>query len=184
MSIQHALLVSLLEKPSSGYELAHRFDRSIGYFWQATHQQIYRELGRMAKSGWVVAESEYSGGKRQRKVYHVLPAGREELIRWVRSEDASANVDQSLLVKLRADAVIGPLGLEKELRRIVAQHRARLAVYRKIEQRDFSARPLTRAQQLQYAILRRGIMLEENWLEWAEEVLPLLKEPEPAEHPA
>ena len=53
MSIQHALLTSLLEKPSTGYELANRFDRSIGYFWQATHQQIYRELGRMVTAGWL-----------------------------------------------------------------------------------------------------------------------------------
>src|SRR5450830_1600944 len=47
MSLQHALLTSLVEKPCSGYELARRFDKSIGYFWHATHQQIYRELARM-----------------------------------------------------------------------------------------------------------------------------------------
>ena len=52
MSTQHALLISLIEKPSSGYDLARRFDKSIGYFWHATHQQIYRELGRMAEMGW------------------------------------------------------------------------------------------------------------------------------------
>ena len=32
-------------EPASGLELARRFDRSIGYFWHATHQQIYRVLG-------------------------------------------------------------------------------------------------------------------------------------------
>ena len=58
MSIQHALLTSLLEKPSSGYELARRFDKSMGYFWSATHQQIYRELGRMAEAGWLSVEEE------------------------------------------------------------------------------------------------------------------------------
>ncbi|MEU0155402.1 PadR family transcriptional regulator [Micromonospora fulviviridis] len=42
MSLEHAILVSLLEQPASGYELARRFDRSIGRFWTATHQQIYR----------------------------------------------------------------------------------------------------------------------------------------------
>ena len=51
MSLAHALLTSLLEQPSSGYDLARRFDKSIGHFWQATHQQIYRELGRMEKAG-------------------------------------------------------------------------------------------------------------------------------------
>lgn len=47
MSLPHAILTALLEKPSSGLELTRRFDRSIGYFWSATHQQIYRELGKL-----------------------------------------------------------------------------------------------------------------------------------------
>ncbi|MFI6340464.1 helix-turn-helix transcriptional regulator [Streptomyces sp. NPDC050535] len=47
MALEHAILVSLLEKPGSGYELARRFERSIGYFWTATHQRIYRVLKRM-----------------------------------------------------------------------------------------------------------------------------------------
>lgn len=174
MSIQHALLVSLLEQPSTGYQLANRFDRSIGYFWQATHQQIYRELGRMAKSGWVRADSDDGGDRRQRKVYHVLPAGRAELIRWAKEPDPSSNNGQTLLIKLRADAVIGPLDLEGQLREFVEQHQARLDVYRDIERRDFSSQAMTHAQRLQYVVLRRGIMLEESWIEWAEEVLPLL----------
>ena len=49
MSLAHAVLTSLIEKSSSGYDLARRFDKSIGYFWHATHQQIYRELA--ARSG-------------------------------------------------------------------------------------------------------------------------------------
>ena len=39
MALEHAILVSLTERAGSGYELARRFDRSIGYFWPATHQQ-------------------------------------------------------------------------------------------------------------------------------------------------
>jgi len=42
MPLDHALLVALSERPASGLELARRFDRSIGYFWHASHQQIYR----------------------------------------------------------------------------------------------------------------------------------------------
>lgn len=53
MSLPHALLTSLAERPGSGSELTRRFDRSIGYFWHATHQQIYRELARLEDEGWV-----------------------------------------------------------------------------------------------------------------------------------
>ncbi|RFA28520.1 PadR family transcriptional regulator [Alkalilimnicola ehrlichii] len=174
MSIQHALLVSLLERPSTGYELANRFDRSIGYFWQATHQQIYRELARMAKKGWLRAEDAPEGGKRRRKIYHVLPAGRSALIEWVKTPELSLESTRGLLIKLRAEATLGPLGVEDELRELIEQHEARLHVYRNIERRDFSGRPLTRAQRLQYAVLRSGIVREESWLHWAREVLPLL----------
>ena len=55
MSLPHAILTALLEKPSSGLELTRRFDRSIGYFWSATHQQIYRELGRLEAEGHIRA---------------------------------------------------------------------------------------------------------------------------------
>ncbi|MFS8975763.1 PadR family transcriptional regulator [Cupriavidus necator] len=183
MSTQHALLISLIEKPSSGYDLARRFDRSIGYFWHATHQQIYRELGRMADSGWIVAdESEVAEGensaadrKNRKKVYRVLSAGRDELVRWVLAPGAGLDQREEILVKLRADAVIGPLGLGDEMRRLIALHQARLETYLAIERRDFSAPDMDRAQQLRYALLRRGIRFEQDWVDWGEDLLPLLE---------
>ena len=47
MALEHAILVSLTERPASGLDLTRHFDRSIGFFWSATHQQIYRVLARM-----------------------------------------------------------------------------------------------------------------------------------------
>src|SRR5699024_1465053 len=47
VSLKFAILTSLTEREGSGIELARRFDKSIGYFWPATHQQIYRELDRL-----------------------------------------------------------------------------------------------------------------------------------------
>ncbi len=83
MALDHALLVSLLEKPSSGYELARRFDRSIGYFWHATHQQIYRVLARMETAAWISAEIQAGESAPDRKVFSVSDAGRAELERWM-----------------------------------------------------------------------------------------------------
>ncbi|WP_285276015.1 PadR family transcriptional regulator [Halopseudomonas bauzanensis] len=175
MSIQHALLTSLLEKPSSGYELANRFDHSIGYFWQATHQQIYRELGRMTAAGWLLAEHDPEETGRRKKTYHVLDAGRQELARWTAEAGGTGSSDQALLIKLRAEAVMGPLGAGRELRRLVERHQQQLQIYRDIEQRDFSSPAMSHAQKLQHAVLRMGIKTEENWLTWAEETLPLVE---------
>ena len=57
MSLKHAMLVSLAERPASGYDLVRRFDRSVGYFWRASHQQIYRELPKLEAAEWVSAEA-------------------------------------------------------------------------------------------------------------------------------
>ena len=53
MALEHAILVALAERPGTGYELARRFDKSIGQFWTATHQQIYKVLARMESDGWL-----------------------------------------------------------------------------------------------------------------------------------
>ena len=174
MSTPHAILIALLEKPSSGYDLARRFDRAIGFFWHATHQQIYRELGRMVGAGWVAVVEDDAAAAARKKVYRVLPVGREEVRRWARETPLACDDRNAFLLKLRADAVAGPLGLGEELRRLIGENRARLAVYRQIEQRDFAATPLARGQQVQYAILKAGILTQETWLEWAESVAPLL----------
>ncbi|WP_454765832.1 PadR family transcriptional regulator [Cupriavidus campinensis] len=187
MSTQHALLISLIEKPSSGYDLARRFDKSIGYFWHATHQQIYRELGRMADHGWIAADEISHDGmaaegdgaekKNRKKVYRVLAAGREELARWVLEPGHGLDQREDILIKLRADAAIGPLGLADEMARQIAMHEARLDTYRQIERKDFSSGRLDRAQQIQHALLKRGIRFEEDWVAWAKALLPLLAAP-------
>lgn len=45
-------MVSLSERPGTGYEISRQFDRSIGHFWSATHQQIYRTLRKLHADGW------------------------------------------------------------------------------------------------------------------------------------
>ena len=52
MALSHAIMTALLEDDLSGYELAKRFDTSLGFFWRASHQQIYQELRKLEeKSG-------------------------------------------------------------------------------------------------------------------------------------
>lgn len=136
MSLPHALLTALAERPGSGSELADRFDRSIGYFWQATHQQIYRELGRLEEMGWVESLPAESGRGRKR-AYRILPAGKKELRRWIAEPEDPTPLREALMVRLRAEAVLGPAGLEHEIRRRIALHQEKLDLYLQIEARDF-----------------------------------------------
>jgi len=177
MSLAHALMTSLLEKSSSGYDLARRFDKSIGFFWHATHQQIYRELARMEKAGWIHSEAAPDGGKTRKRLYQVLEAGRQELVRWAQQPTAPMDTRDELMVKLRADAVLGPQGLDQEIERRMHAHQAKLQAYRAIEARDFPAdKALSREARLQHLILKTGIMYEEGWTRWCQEALRELRD--------
>lgn len=176
MSLAHALLTSLLEKSSSGYDLARRFDKSIGFFWHATHQQIYRELARMEAAGWIASKAAPDGGKTRKRLYSVLAAGKKELRRWAQEPSPEPDLRNELIVRLRADATIGPLGLEAEIKRHLALHEAKLQAYRAIEQRDFSPDKLTtREARIQHLILRTGLGYEEGWVAWSHEALAVLR---------
>ena len=160
MSLPHALLTSLSERAGSGSELARRFDKSIGFFWAATHQQIYRELARLEQAGWIESLPADTGRGRKR-AYRVLPAGLEELRRWVAEPDDPRPQRDALMVRLRAEAAVGPAGLKDELKRHLALHEERLAQYLTFQQRDFTTQPLSREKQLQYLLLKGGIAQEE-----------------------
>lgn len=130
----------------------------------------------MSDAGWV-ATIDTDDGNSRRKVYEVLADGRAELLRWTSEPLATPATREAWLVKLRAEAVIGPVGLGDELCGLIETHSEVLAGYRKIEQRDFSDPKMSRQQQLQYAVLRLGIANEESWLQWAETIKPLLLPP-------
>lgn len=174
MSLPHALLTSLLEKPSSGLELARRFERSIGFFWPASHQQIYRELARLEEAGWVESRPAESGRGR-RRLYEVLPAGREELMRWVGESADPRPLRDEMMVRLRAEAVVGPTDLAVDVRRRLELFRQKLAIYREIETRDFSGKELSRAQRLQHLVLTAGILTETMNIEVSERALAILE---------
>ncbi|WP_405851661.1 PadR family transcriptional regulator [Streptomyces sp. NBC_00090] len=167
MSLPHAILTALLEKPSSGLELTRRFDKSIGYFWSATHQQIYRELGRLEEAGHIRALPAPVPARGQKKEYEVLPAGRAELSGWVaRSEDPKP-MRAALLLRMRAAAIVGAEGLRAELDRHLTLHRGQLEEYLAIEERDFPAeRRRTEPDRLRHLVLRGGVELERFWVEW------------------
>ena len=180
MALEHAILVSLLEQPGSGYELARRFERSIGRFWTATHQQIYRVLRRMEHDGWVVAEEIGQGGRPDKRSYSVAAAGRAALTSWLRAPVQPEAVRHELAVKIRGaafDDAAGRAALVAEVERYRVTHEATLGRYLTGERRDFPATATLDIQQrLQHTVLRGGIAYERMVLDWLDDVLATLRD--------
>ncbi|WP_299537412.1 PadR family transcriptional regulator [uncultured Streptomyces sp.] len=179
MALEHAILVSLLERPGSGYELARRFERSIGYFWTAGHQQIYRVLTRMTAGGLLLVREVPQQGRPDKKEYSVAGPGRATLTEWLHQPIEPETLRHDLAVKIRGAAFDDPAALVAEVERHREVHRDRLAHYLAGEQRDFpgaadTPSPRDAGQELQHVVLRGGIAFERMTIAWLDDVLATL----------
>jgi DNA-binding PadR family transcriptional regulator len=172
MGLEHAILVSLSERASTGYDLARRFDRSIGYFWTATHQQVYKVLGRMETARWVSATVVPQEGRPDKKLYEVTPTGRAELARWVGEPAEPESTRSELAVKVRGASYGDPRAVAAEVERHRDLHAERLDAYLDNEKREFpDATRLKGARLHQFLVLRGGISYERGAIEWCDEIL-------------
>ena len=164
MALEHALLVALSERPASGLELTQRFEKSLGFFWHATHQQIYRVLARMEADGWVTVEVVEQDGRPAKRVHTPSPEGRRVLAEWLATPmpretfRGATYGDHARVLAHLADTR--------------ADHTLRLAHYRAMEQQQFPHPDrLDPAQRDQWLVLRGGIRLEQFWIDWITECL-------------
>ncbi|WP_349926566.1 PadR family transcriptional regulator [Acinetobacter sp. A1-4-2] len=175
MSLAHVLLTSLIEKPSTGIDLARRFDRSMGFFWNATHQQIYRELSAMQQKNWISTLEDHDSNTRK-KTYQVEALGRAELADWMVKQSPPAQLRDDLMVRLRAEAQLGGNAVLPELERHLVLHQQNLKIYQTIFAKDFAhAQDQDRTLFIHKMILQLGIDLEMGWIKWLETMIPQLK---------
>ncbi|GHH43835.1 PadR family transcriptional regulator [Lentzea cavernae] len=176
MALEHAILITLEERPSSGYELARRFDRSVGHFWAATHQQIYRTLKRMSEIRWVTSHEVPGEGRPLRKVYEVTDEGRDEFVRWLSENGEPAPYRQEIAVKLRGASLGSLPTLIAEFTRHRDLHAGWVAAFRRMEQRDFpDPASLTGRRLHHYLVLSGGIQSEEMLFAWCDQVVAALE---------
>jgi PadR family transcriptional regulator, regulatory protein AphA len=114
MSLRHAVLGLLAMEPSSGYELARRFDRSLAYAWHAGHSQIYPELARLEDAGLVEV---VATGARNRKTYDLTPDGHDELRHWLLEIEPQRTVRDEMLLRGFLQFLLAPGDLRALLER-------------------------------------------------------------------
>ncbi len=175
MALAHAILSALTERYCSGYDLAKQFDGSVGFFWKATHQQIYRELTKLEDQGLISAETVHQEGRPDKKLYRVTELGRKHLMEWIAQPCEVSPTKDELLVKLFAGYLVPQETIIVELERHRTEHQETLSVFRDIEQRHFpNPQELSLEDKFRYLTLRRGIHFEIDWLAWCEEALEIL----------
>lgn len=175
MALRYAILTALSERASTGFDLARRFDRSFGYFWSASHQQIYRELDRLRSSGLVVEGPQQARPTRgQPKSFLITEAGTEALRGWAKEVDEPTQPREAVVVKLRAAAALGDLAaIRAVFAHHLAVHQQTYATYREIEERDFSMVD-SEADILKHLVLKGGLSTAKARADWCLEVIETL----------
>ncbi|MEH6784463.1 MAG: PadR family transcriptional regulator [Alcanivorax sp.] len=176
MSLRHAILVLLQDQEASGYDLAREFANSIGLVWNATHQQIYLELGKLNDQHMVKFRHIPQDGKPDKKLYRITEEGRDELIRWLRKPAAPPRIRDAFMVKIAGGALSDSSSILRELDDQADLRRERLhtfeALAKKLDEQGREKDLFT------YLTLRRGILDQQAWLHWADEVKTALNKRE------
>lgn len=177
MALRYAIMTALIEDEMSGYDLAGDFDKSLGFFWQASHQQIYRELRKLSELAWVTSRAQAQKGRPDRILYALTDAGREALEAWVLSKDRMRlqETRDELYIKLYN---LSESNIDYLHSRLAARREAmmqRLYLYERIRRRHYDdpqALPLRRKGV--YLALLSGISQGRQYLAWCDEALALL----------
>ncbi|BAY24954.1 PadR-like family transcriptional regulator [Calothrix sp. NIES-2100] len=179
MSLTYAIVSVLVSAPSSGYDLAKRFnpsvEGSVGFFWSASFQQIYRELNRLEEKEWLQAEAVQQENRPDKRIYAVTALGKQQLCQWIAEPEEMAPIKDDLIVKLYAGHLVSSKMLVAKLETHRQQHQQRLAIYQEIQSQYFhNPQALSETLKFQYMTLLRGIHYETGWLAWCGEIMPLL----------
>jgi DNA-binding PadR family transcriptional regulator len=146
----------------SGYEIASEVAGSIGYFWNVTRSQLYRELKELAQRGYITLSET---GAREKRVYSITSSGRAAFAAWI------ARVPEPELIRfpLLLSVFFGDALETEQLREwLVAHrqlHRERLARYEEMLPRVQSTAPYP-ALTLEF-----GIEYERTVLRWIEKLM-------------
>jgi PadR family transcriptional regulator AphA len=170
LSLRHVILAVLSQSPASGYDITREFDVVAGFFWKASHQQIYRELAAMAADGLVRFKAVVQDGKPDKKLYSITAAGRREFARWFAEPTPIPRASDPLMIKFFSGKVGGIAELRAQLALARAQHEAQLRVLEGV-QREHYPEPIGEMPPWKVCIflsLSLGLARERAWLDWAE----------------
>src|SRR3984893_5618266 len=178
----YAILSLLARLPLAGYDLAREIKKPHSFFFgQAQLSQIYPELARLEAAELIASQIIEQRGRPDRKVYSILPLGRQQLERWVVSPTPFVEVRSEFLIKAHLLWLAEP---EQALLQFQVQeryHQANLAAYEAgltmLEERWGAGLALVNSPDFgDYLTVKRGVGYERDYIAWLQWVMAILEE--------
>ena len=181
MSVRHALLGLLAQKPRYGYELCAGFAALVGgkENWDVKPAQIYTTLARMVESGLITLDGK--DGAKGKSEYAITPSGHDELMNWFRESDIEEPQQDPFYLKLMLSLDLD----EVDASRLIIIQRA--ALYQELHRITEQRQSLDPKQQLaQILLMDKSAMHLEADLRWLDMIESRLDEvvQQPAPKPA
>lgn len=109
MSVRHAVLGLLAQRPRHGYELRAAFQAVAGgeQNWDVKPAQIYTTLTRLENSGLVTEQSVEQDGGPEKRIYAITPVGFKTLQEWFNEATVSEHQRDEFFIKLMLSLISG-----------------------------------------------------------------------------
>jgi DNA-binding PadR family transcriptional regulator len=172
MSLRHALLGALADRPRTGYALLKHFGQSLAYAWPASHSQIYPELARLLADGLI---EQTETGPRGSRTYAVTEAGLAEVRRWLRETEPDRRVRSEAALKTFFLWLLEPVEAASQLEHEKRYWSGVLSEFRRIEEEPTGEDKKARAFRI---ALEGGIRTVEARLAWLDAALAEVRSPE------
>src|SRR5215469_5379711 len=178
----YAILSLLARLPLSGYDLAREMKKPHSFFFgQAQLSQIYPELARLEAAELVVSQIIEQRGRPDRRMYSILPLGRQQLERWVVSPTQPLEVRSEFLIKAHSLWLVDPEQAHLQFQEQERYHQANLVAYEAaltlLEERWGARLALMNSPDFgDYLTVKRGVGYERDYITWLHWVMAILDE--------
>lgn len=178
MSLDYAILGFLNYHPYTGYDLKKIFDDSVRHFWQADQSQIYRTLARLTEQGLAEMEKVAQEDRPDRKVYHITPGGRAELLKWLAGPPPMEEPRSAPLIQVFFAGQLSDEEILAKFEGFAATCRSILARYEQVPAQIGPYRQEINSPREQFfwmLTLENGISNVRASLEWSESIIERIK---------
>lgn len=179
MSLRNAVLATLLDGETSGYDLAKSFDASVSNYWMATPQQLYRELDKMTAEGLVQARVVHQERRPDKRLLSLTDVGRRALREFTAAPPRPGAIRDELMVQVLAVDAGDAEAVRNAVQARMTRAEDKIARFERLRTRLLDGR--TEAEHLAaaervgpYLTLLRGLSFECENVGWCERVLAVL----------
>ncbi|KGQ34153.1 PadR family transcriptional regulator [Gallibacterium anatis] len=177
MALSHTILSILAHQAATGYDISKKFSQTYGLIWQATHQQVYRELNLLEKQGLISFSLHFQQGKPDRKEYQLTDQGEQQLKKWLLESTLTNGIlRDEFISRILAALKCHPQMAFSAVKKRQLDHQQNIENMQKLMQELELLDEKTLYDSLMILLLKRSIRQEDVNLQWLEQdLLPMLQ---------